>query len=188
MKRKFVLALVLVLALAAQSFAHTASISWSNSPDTSNTNVYRLAGTCPATTTGFVKITATPVTTANYTDSTVSPGVYCYYVTATLNGSESVPSNTAQATVPVAPPSGLSITSVSMIINPNGTETVLAKWTDSSGTQQDFRFSDGSKFVSQGLTSSLTGSFAQTFTGPAGTAITFIACNSQGSCASQKAM
>lgn len=181
------LAYVCLIASPAAAQAHTAKISWTNSTDTNNTNVYRLTGACPTGTAGFTKVTATPVTNATYTDSAVVPGNYCYYVTASLNGVESIPSGTVQATVPVAPPTGLTITSVAMLIN-GSTETILAKWSDSNPVGQYFAFTDGAKFLGQGLTSSLTGTFAQQLTVPIGTVVTFLACDTMGSCASQKAM
>lgn len=44
----------------------------------------------------------------NYADTNVQVGaIYCYAVTATLNGGESDFSNTASAAIPIAPPGGL---------------------------------------------------------------------------------
>ena len=167
---------------------HKITLTWQNSPDTNNTFVYRLTGPCPTPLAGFTKLTASPVTTATYADSAVNAGTtYAYYATAFLNNLESVPSNCLSATVPVAPPSGLAITSVAMQIN-GANETILAKWTDTSNTQQHFSFTDGNLFRGQGITSSLTGTFAETLTVPAGTPITFLVCTAQGNCASQKAM
>lgn len=182
------IASVALFLFAVTASAHTVSLSYVNSPDTPNTNVYRLTGSCPAGTTGFIKLTSSPVVTSNYIDSTVVAGNYCYFVTAVLNGVESAPSNTAQATVPVAPPSGLSITSVAINILPNGRQQVLARWSDPSATGQSFFFSDNSKILAQGLTASQTGMFAQQWKGPVGTKIRFNACNSIGQCASQLAM
>lgn len=102
-----VLALMGLMVVSCQ--AHTATLTWTNSPDTPNTNVYRLSGVCPATLTGFTLLTATPVTTATYTDSTITPGTYCYYVTAVVGGAESVPSPTVSATVLPASPSAIVI-------------------------------------------------------------------------------
>lgn len=96
---------------------HSASLSWTASPDaTANAslgyNVYRLSGACPASgTAGFTKLNATPVTTTTFTDATVGLGSFCYYVTATLNGAESVPSNTASAVVLPGAPTLLKFTS-----------------------------------------------------------------------------
>jgi len=185
---KKISALALAMLIAIPAFAHTASVSWVNSPDTANTNVYRLVGTCPTSLTGFTKLTTTPVTTASYTDSTVTVGTtYAYYVTAILNGTESVPSNCISATVPVAPPTGLSITSVALSTT-GGVETAVAKWSDTSGTQQSFFFTDGNKVIAQGLTSSLTGTFAEQWKGTPTSTVLFTVCNSVGQCATQKAM
>lgn len=186
MRKLAALLAMALIALAAPmaALAHTANISWTNSTDTSNTNVYRLAGACPTgTLTGFAKLNASPVTTGSYVDSTVVPGPYCYYVTATLNGVESVPSGTVAAVVPVAPPSGLTLTSVAKTILPDGTQQVLAKWSDDTpGVGQIFTFSDGSKFLNQGFTSSQTGTFAEVYKGPAIAKTVFTVCNTAGAC------
>ncbi len=109
--------LVLALVLAAPAKAqHSASLAWVASSDASANptlgyNVYRLAGACPASgTTGFTKLNTSPVATTSFTDSTVGLGSVCYYVTATLNGAESVPSNTASGVVLPGAPTLLKLT------------------------------------------------------------------------------
>ncbi|HEY2823073.1 MAG TPA: hypothetical protein VGJ06_18655 [Candidatus Acidoferrum sp.] len=110
------ISVAIALCLAPLFFApparaqHSASLSWTASSDAAANsalgyNVYRLAGACPASgTAGFTKLNSTPVTTTTYSDTTIGPGSFCYYVTATLNGAESVPSNTAPAVIlPGAP-------------------------------------------------------------------------------------
>jgi hypothetical protein len=96
---------------------HSASLSWNASPDAAANsslgyNVYRISGACPASgTAGFTKLNATPVATTTFTDATVGLGSFCYYVTATLNGAESVPSNTASAVILPGAPTLLKLTS-----------------------------------------------------------------------------
>jgi hypothetical protein len=68
------------------------------------------------------------------------------------------------------------------------TQTVLAKWSDTSGTQQSYFFTDGNKVIAQGLTSSATGTFAEATFSAAGVPIQFVVCNSVGQCATKKAM
>jgi hypothetical protein len=107
----FVTACLALMFFASPARAqHSASLSWTASSDaaansTLGYNVYRLTGACPASgTAGFTKLNSTPVTSTTYSDTTIGPGSFCYYVTATLNGAESVPSNTASAVVlPGAP-------------------------------------------------------------------------------------
>jgi hypothetical protein len=109
------LALALTFAPPAKA-QHSASLTWTASTDaaanpTLGYNVYRLAGACPASgTTGFTKLNTATVTTTSFTDSTISLGNACYYVTATLNGAESVPSNTASAVILPGAPTLLKIT------------------------------------------------------------------------------
>jgi hypothetical protein len=93
--------------------AHKATITWPASSDaaanpTLGYFVYRLTAACPSSgTAGFTKITSTPVMALTYVDTTIGLGPVCYYVTATLNGAESVPSNTAGGTATLA---GVNIT------------------------------------------------------------------------------
>ena len=87
---------------------HSVVLTWSASPDAAaypglTYNVYRLTGACSSTAT-FTKINTSPTTALTFTDASVAPGAYCYYVTAALNGIESVPSNQAAAAILVLPP------------------------------------------------------------------------------------
>ena len=79
--------------------SHTVTLNWLASDSTvSGYNVYR------STTEGgnYVKITASPVTTATYVDSNVDSGTTYYYVTTAVDksGSESSYSNQASAVIP----------------------------------------------------------------------------------------
>jgi hypothetical protein len=110
-----VLALALALASPAKA-QHSASLSWTASSDAAANptlayNVYRLTGACPSSgTAGFTKLNTTPVTATSFTDATIVLGSACYYVTATLNGTESVPSNATSAVILPGAPTLLKIT------------------------------------------------------------------------------
>src|SRR5258707_187346 len=110
---------LLLLAVPARSQSHSVSLSWNASADAAANptlayNVYRLSGACPATgTAGFTKLSASPVSGTTFTDATVPLGQVCYYVTATLNGAESVPSNTASGVVLPGAPTVLKVTGTS---------------------------------------------------------------------------
>jgi hypothetical protein len=112
----YLLPLLLVLPFPSRAQAHSVSLSWTASSDAAANptlayNVYRISGACPASgTTGFVKLSASPVSGTTFTDSTVPLGQVCYYVTATLNGGESLPSNTAAAVILPGAPTSLKIT------------------------------------------------------------------------------
>jgi hypothetical protein len=116
MKRILFLLPLLLLAMLARAQSHSVSLSWTASSDAAANptlvyNIYRLSGTCPASgTTGFTKLSASPVSGTTFTDSTVPLGQICYYVTATLNGGESVPSNTAPTVILPGAPTLLKIT------------------------------------------------------------------------------
>lgn len=116
MYRKIVLAFLLALPLAAQT--HTVTLAWVDSinPATTTYNVYRGSGACTSTTppaTKITLITLAPLATKTYQDS-VTPGVYCYAVTAvSANEPESPQSAAATATVPLAAPTGLTV-----VVNP----------------------------------------------------------------------
>jgi len=99
------LALSFALTAPAAHAQHTATLTWTNSVDTPQTNIYRAAGQCPTTApSGFTKLNSTPVTTATFADAAPLIGLSCYYVTAFSNGLESVPSPLVQVSLPPAPP------------------------------------------------------------------------------------
>lgn len=118
---KKILAVFAILALAATlahaQTSHKVTLSWTASADSTTASpgtvsVLRANGSCPAT---GVPATVTTLTTTAlaggpYTDSGVTAGQYCYYVTATIGGATSVPSNTSGAPVPTFPPTGLTVT------------------------------------------------------------------------------
>ena len=95
-----------ILALAAPAHAqHTATLTWTNSVDTPQSNIYRNAGQCPTgVPSGFTKLNTTTVTAGTFTDTTPLIGLSCYYVTAFANGLESTPSTLVQVSLPPAPP------------------------------------------------------------------------------------
>jgi hypothetical protein len=63
------LAAILILAAPARA-QHTATLTWTNSVDTPQSNIYRAAGQCPSTApTGFTKLNSTPVTTGTFSDA-----------------------------------------------------------------------------------------------------------------------
>jgi hypothetical protein len=96
--------LALAGAIPANAQGHTANLNWTAPSDTvagSTYNVYRSAGVCPATAPGtltWTKLTATPVASLSFTDSTITVGAWCYYVTQVQAGIESVPSVPAGGT------------------------------------------------------------------------------------------
>lgn len=121
-----ILALSLLLASGitiAQPAPHSAVLTWTASADAASNptltyNVYRVNGSCPAVAptsvsgSGFAVLNTSPVTTTTFTDATIQPGVYCYFVTAALAGAESIPSNTTQALLLPAQPTSLGVTSI----------------------------------------------------------------------------
>lgn len=104
------------LSASAQA-SHSVVLSWGASPDAAANpslvyNVYRANSSCPASgaPSGASKI-GSNVASLSYTDTAVSVGQsYCYYVTASLNSLESVPSNDGNAVILPAAPQTLSIT------------------------------------------------------------------------------
>jgi hypothetical protein len=95
--------LLLALPLAAQTGAHTVTLTWTASPDGGVVTVYRATGTCSTVPLTFTAI-STGVTGTTYVDSGIAPGKFCYQVTTVVNGAESLPSNQAQAVIlPLAP-------------------------------------------------------------------------------------
>jgi len=111
----FVTAAIVAVSLAlfapAAHAQHTATVTWTNSVDTPQTNVYRGAGQCPTSApTGFTKLNSTPVTSGTFTDASPLLGLSCYYVTATVNGLESSASSLVQVSLLPAPPTAPAVT------------------------------------------------------------------------------
>ncbi|MGA8143445.1 MAG: hypothetical protein WB987_06130 [Candidatus Acidiferrales bacterium] len=107
MKSLAAMATVLVLlAVAVPARAqHAATLTWTNSVDTPQTNIYRSPGQCPTTSpSGFTKLNTTTITSGTFTDPTPLIGLSCYYVTAFANGLESFPSALVQVSLPPTPP------------------------------------------------------------------------------------
>lgn len=102
--------LLLTQALLSAQTTHSVTLTWVDSlnPVGTTYTVYRATGLCSGTPT-FSKI-ASALVAKTYQDTTVTPGNYCYAVTATANGMESAQSNTALAPVPSFAPTGLSLT------------------------------------------------------------------------------
>ena len=122
--RKLLYLLVLLSIAAVPSRAqtpHSAVLTWNASSDAAANpsltyNAYKFLGPCPIGTTivatsQFTKINTTPITKLSYTDTNLSVGSnVCYYVTASLNGVESVPSASAGGTVPPAGVTTITVT------------------------------------------------------------------------------
>lgn len=129
--RKLFIALVLVasplyaapkahlgFSMAAQSGGgHSVTLSWGASPDVTlnvagqGYNVYEAtatSGTCTGLTYGLVNTTLDS-TALTYTVP-VTPGAYCFYVTAVVNGAQSVPSNTVNPVLLPSAPGTLTYT------------------------------------------------------------------------------
>lgn len=93
-----------------QVTVHKADLTWKDGLNPAGTTytVLRSAGLCSGTPT-FSKI-ATGITLLTFSDLTVTPGNWCYVVTATSGGVESAPSNSAPAAVPSFAPTNLTLT------------------------------------------------------------------------------
>ena len=99
--------------------AHSVSLSWTPSTDgVANPSlgylVFRGATAGGEATTplnsSLVAVGCSSVSTCIYSDTSVIPGVFFYFVEASLNGANSVPSNEVTVTITVAPASGLTVT------------------------------------------------------------------------------
>ena len=103
------LTLLLFTGLAIGQTTHKVTLTWADTlnPPGTTYNIKRSPGLCSGTPVFATMATAIAVKT--YEDAAVTPGPYCYVVTATSGGVESAPSNTALANVPSFPPSALSV-------------------------------------------------------------------------------
>ena len=117
---------ILVLLFTVTAWAQTArsvALSWTDTKNPAGTtyNAYRATAACTPVPT-FTKINTAPISTKSYTDSNVSLGTYCYYVTAVGGGLESAPSNNAGAAVAPYPPEGLTgtVATAEITVKPDG--------------------------------------------------------------------
>jgi len=98
---------MLGVAFGQTSGAPSATLTWTASATPGSTvTVYRCVGT---SCTAFTQIATGIAAGGPYVDTTVTAGAYSYYVTATVNGVASGPSNTATGTLSPLPPTGLSV-------------------------------------------------------------------------------
>lgn len=116
MKRIFWIALFAASLHAQAQTSHQVTLRWTASPDSTTATpgtvtVYRATAACPSSGIGtltYSKLTAAALAGGPYVDTAVTSGItYCYYVTATIGGLESNPSNTFQGQIPVAAPTTL---------------------------------------------------------------------------------
>ena len=101
--------------IAAQAGGgHATALAWILSSDDTTTactttanclqNVYRASGACSVSSTFSLLTTTSLSSTATaFTDSTVTPGVWCYGVTFSINGLESVKDTVAVTLQPASP-------------------------------------------------------------------------------------
>lgn len=102
-------ALLTTTALLGQS-SHSVTLNWTPSVDGGTVTVYRADAPCATNPTTFTAIKTGVTAAGPFTDEAIAVGGYCYRVTAVVNGAESVPSNTANATVLPQSPTQLVIT------------------------------------------------------------------------------
>ena len=102
--------------LKAAVAGHSVNMTWTASVDSTTANpgtvgVWRMSGACPAsiTTGSFTALTNAAPAGGPYTDTTVTAGTWCYFVTADFGATISGPSNTVQAVILPLAPSGLAI-------------------------------------------------------------------------------
>lgn len=107
----FLATFVLLFAGASQAQGHTVTLTWTASTDaaanpTLTYTVSRASGVCSAT--SVFTVLQAGISAVTYANTNVSPGTYCYTVSAQLNGATSgttaAPNPTASAPVlPAAP-------------------------------------------------------------------------------------
>jgi hypothetical protein len=124
MKNRMLGSLILLLCIAsfaavpARGQSHNAALSWTLSTDdtsaacsatgaTCSQTVYRAPGACSASSV-FVSLGSPAATATTFTDTTITPGQWCYAVAFVENGNQSV-KDTVTVTLQPAPPSGLAV-------------------------------------------------------------------------------
>jgi hypothetical protein len=111
--KRLVIALFAVLLFVVPMQAQTSRsvvLAWTASTSTGAAyNIYRASGACAPSLT-FTKIGSVAAGVVTFTDTAVTVGAFCYQVTATLNGEESLPSNQSSAVILPTPPTALTTT------------------------------------------------------------------------------
>lgn len=131
-----IITLSTLFALSVFTQTRNVTLNWNHTDPTVSFNLYRAPADCASNPTNFAKINAAPITTKSYTDSAVAYGVYCYRATATANGRESIPSNTAEAAVDPKEPTGLqTVINVAVQVTPDGVVTASMQVTGPKRTQ-----------------------------------------------------
>lgn len=107
--KKLLLSIVFAGVTFAQAPTHSATLTWTDTANPAGTtySVYRSQGLCSGTPT-FAKI-ASAVAVKTFQDTSVTSGNWCFAVTATFQGMESAPSNSAPAAVPSFAPQSLQV-------------------------------------------------------------------------------
>ena len=116
----FTLALFVPRRNISAAGSHSSVLTWPLSPDdttanctapaTCSQNIYRANTGCAVANPPLTLLTSVASTATTYTDSTITPGTWCYSVTFVLSGAESV-KNTTQTVVLPAPPGTVTIVS-----------------------------------------------------------------------------
>lgn len=98
--KAILLSALLLATLKAQPSQHSVTLTWTDTLNPTGTTytVYRASGSCTSTPLTFAAV-ASGLATMTDVDAAMTPGKYCYQVTANLNGMESDPSPTADAAV-----------------------------------------------------------------------------------------
>jgi hypothetical protein len=107
---KFLAIAFTLVTIPALAKAHTATVSWTASPDAQTGLTYSISrgtGACTPTV-PTLTVLANGLTAVSYTDSTVVPGTYCYSVVAVMGGQTSTPLQ-GTGLIPVAPPTTIVI-------------------------------------------------------------------------------
>jgi hypothetical protein len=135
---KTIAALALFSAIAFGQTSPSVALNWTNAPSNpagTLTNAYRASGACGTTGQTFTKLNTTGITGTTYADSGVARGqTYCYRVTATNGAQESAPSTTADAAIPLAAPSGVTITvNIALTVSTDGVQVASKNFTVTEG-------------------------------------------------------
>lgn len=173
---------------------HTVSLTCTTSPTIGVTgyNFYRTV----TSGTGYNKLTASPVSSCSYTDTTVlGSTTYFYVATAicpTCSPSESAFSNEATAVVPPnpqpQPPTGLSVTSVAKNTNADGTTTLSASYEDVPKVTTNYQLAQVYPYrvVKRGSIVNSTGFYLVSWTGAPFTGQGYVnVCDTTGKCVSR---
>lgn len=186
--------MLMVLLPPAEAQAHSVSLTCTASTTGTVTGYFFYRSTTSGS--GYTKLNATPVSSCAYTDTTVQANTTYFYVATAFDpgaaggNQESSFSNQVTAVIPPNPqpnpPTSLTLGTVALLRNSDGTVTITAQYQDKPGNLTRFQVAQvyPYKVVKSGSLSNASGQYTVSWVGPMSGQGFFGVCDSTGKCVS----